>query len=450
MARKPVQPTEMAMEENVYTPPEATHGPQWLSALPPALPALSLAGSARLTRFFSWMLLLGFLVLLFGIAFLPWRQFVSGSGRVIAFNPLDRRINIEAQVPGRVKHLHVSEGQRVKKGELLVEIQDNDPNLLNNLRAQREAIESRRDFALSRVESLVAQITQQDLAKTQALDGAEQRVAGAKIAAETALLNFNRTEALFGKGLASKRDHELASLQRGATEADLKSAQAALKRTSNDFDAITASIHAQKGSALADVAAAERDLSVIDIQINQSSQQEVESPRDGIVLQIAANDGTYLRPGSLICVIIPETDSRFVEVWLDGNDVPLLHPRKEENGVVSPGSSVRIAFEGWPAIQAIGWPQLAVGTFPGEVVFVDATDDGKGKFRVVIGPAKEAIERGGLAASSGWPNKDRWLRQGARANAWVLLEEVPLWFELWRQVNGFPPLSAGGQFAPAK
>jgi adhesin transport system membrane fusion protein len=444
---RPVQPTEMAMEQIAKTSAQLSPGS---IPPPPTLPALSLAGSARLTRFFSWILALGFLVLVLGIAFLPWRQFVSGTGRVIAFNPLDRRINIEAQVSGRVKHLHVAEGQRVKKGQLLVEIQDNDPNLLNNLRAQREAIESRRDFASSRVESLIAQITQQELAKTQALDGAGQRVAAAKIAAETALLNFNRTESLFGKGLASKRDHELAILQRRSTEADLKSAEAALKRTSNDFDAITASIHAQKGSALGDVATAERDLSVIDVQINQSSRQEVESPRDGIVLQIAATDGTYLRPGSLICVVIPETESRFVEVWLDGNDVPLLHVRREENGVVSPGSPVRIAFEGWPAIQAIGWPQLAVGTFPGEVIFVDATDDGKGKFRVVVGPASDLSASDSLADRHEWPSKDRWLRQGARANAWVLLEEVPLWFELWRQVNGFPPLTAGGQFAPAK
>jgi hypothetical protein len=43
----------------------------------------------------------------------------------------------------------------------------------------------------------------------------------------------------------------------------------------------------------------------------------------------------------------------------------------------------------------------------------------------------------------GWPDKDRWLRQGARANAWVLLEQVPLWFEFWRQINGFPPLLSG-------
>ena len=144
MERRPVQPPEIAMEENVKTPLGATHETQRLIALPPALPALSLAGSARFTRLFSWFLSLGFLGLIFGIAVLPWRQFVSGSGRVIAFNPLDRRINIEAQVSGRVKHLHVAEGQRVKKGQLLVEIQDNDPNLLKML---TRAISTSRNFA---------------------------------------------------------------------------------------------------------------------------------------------------------------------------------------------------------------------------------------------------------------------------------------------------------------
>lgn len=313
---------------------------------PPQLPALSLVGAARYTRLFSRLLVLAFLFFVLGILVLPWRQFVSGTGRVIAFNPLDRRINIEAQVSGRVKHLHVLEGQRVKKGDLIIEIQDNDPNLIANLRAQREAIESRRNFALGRVESLIAQITQQELAKAQAIDSAEQRVAASKIAAETAALNYSRTHALFEKGLASQREHELATLQRDSTAADLKSAQATLNRTSNDFDATISSTHAQKGSAHGDVATAERDLSVIDVQINQTLRQIVEAPRDGIVLQVAATDGTYLRPGSLICVIIPETDSRFVEIWVNGNDMPLIHVRKEENGVITPGSQVRLAFEG--------------------------------------------------------------------------------------------------------
>lgn len=404
----------------------------------PPLPALSLAGSAKFTRLFSRALVLGFILLALGLLFLPWRQFVSGTGRVIAFNPLERRINVEAQVSGRVKHLHVVEGQRVTKGEIIAEIQDNDPNLLNNLRAQRESIESRRDFAEGRVESLIAQITQQELAKAQAIDSAQQRVAAAKIAAETSLLNYTRTEALFAKGLASQRDHELATLSRDSTAADLKSAEAMLKRTSNDFDATIASTHASKGSALSEVAAAERDLSGIDIQINQNLRQIVESPREGIVLQIAATDGTYLRPGSLICVIIPETDSRFVEIWLDGNDMPLIHARKDDK----PGSPVRLAFEGWPAVQFIGWPQLAVGTFGGEVVFVDATDDGKGKFRVVVGPQTDIVDRGDGKGpvEVEWPDKERWLRQGVRTNAWVMLNEVPLWFELWRQINGFPPI----------
>lgn len=416
----------------------------------PALPALSLAGSSRFTLLATRSLIAGFSLLLLALCFLPWRQFVTGTGRVIAFNPLERRINVEAQLSGRVKQLHVNEGQRVKKGDLIVEIQDNDPNLLNNLKAQREAVESRRDFALGRVESLIAQITQQEMAKRQAIDGAEQRVAMAKVAYETAQLNFTRTQELYAKKLESQRNLELATLSRDSTSAEWKSAAAALKRTENDMDASIAATHAAKGSALTEVATAERDLSAVDIQISQNERQLVQSPRDGIVLNVAATDGTFLRPGSLICVIIPETDSRFVEILVDGNDMPVIQTRKDGQ----PGSPVRLAFEGWPAVQIIGWPQLAIGTFGGEVVFVDATDDGTGKFRVVVAPSEDRVNRGDGKGSVtvGWPDKDRWLRQGTRVNAWIMLKQVPLWFEIWRQINGFPPVVSekDGKLDPTK
>ena len=94
---------------------------------------MALTGSLRFVRRFAWCLCIGFVLLTLALFFLPWRQFVGGSGRVIAFNPLDRRINVEAQVAGRVKHLLVVEGQRVKKGDLIAEVQDNDPNLIQNL-----------------------------------------------------------------------------------------------------------------------------------------------------------------------------------------------------------------------------------------------------------------------------------------------------------------------------
>lgn len=406
----------------------------------PSLPALALVRTSAFTRAFARALVAAFVVLLLALAFLPWRQFVAGHGRVIAFNPLDRRVNVEARVSGRVKALHIAEGRRVAKGEILAEIEDNDPNLLANLNTQREAIRARREFAAERVGAIAEQIARQELAKTQAIDGATQRVAGAKIAAETAVLQHDRIAALAAKGISSTRELELATLQRDSTSAALKAAEAALAGTLSSYDATIASIRAQKGSAQSDVAGAERELSVIEVQISQTRRQVIESPRDGIVLQISVTDGTYLRPGSPVCVIIPETESRFVEIWVDGNDAPLIRQRVEKDGVVTPGSDVRIAFSGWPAVQAIGWPNLAVGTFGGEVLFVDPTDDGKGRFRVVVAEKPDVVERDGARVEVRWPDHDRYLRQGVRANGWVLLEQVPLWFEVWRRANGFPPV----------
>ncbi len=90
---------------------------------------------------------------------------------------------------------------------------------------------------------------------------------------------------------------------------------------------------------------------------------------------------------------------------------------------------MRLQFEGWPAVQFSGWPSVAVGTFGGTVAFVDPSDDGTGDFRVVVVPDED---------EEAWPDS-RFLRQGTRAKGWVLLEEVSIGFELWRQVNGFPP-----------
>jgi hypothetical protein len=161
----------------------------------------------------------------------------------------------------------------------------------------------------------------------------------------------------------------------------------------------------------------------------------VEAPRDGIVMSVSATEGTYLKPGTPICVVIPETEDRFVEVWVDGMDMPLITPRQQgPGGSVVRGSLARLQFEGWPAIQFVGWPSVAIGTFGGEVISIDAADDGRGRFRIIIAPEH-------LRGDEAWPGT-QFLRQGVRANAWVLLRQVPLWFELWRQLNGFPPVVA--------
>jgi hypothetical protein len=116
-------------------------------------------------------------------------------------------------------------------------------------------------------------------------------------------------------------------------------------------------------------------------------------------------------------VLVPTTRERAAEVYISGNDMPLI----------SDGASVRLQFEGWPALQFSGWPQVAVGTFPGRVTVLDASDDGQGRFRVLVVPEQQ----------SDWPEA-RFLRQGVRVNAWVQLGRVSLGYELWRLFNGFP------------
>jgi multidrug resistance efflux pump len=410
-----------------------------------SLPAIARAGSSRFPRMVARYLAVAAVIIMLGVWFLPWQQFVGGTGKVIAFDPLDRRINVEAPVSGNVRKLHVVEGQSVKKGAVIAEIEDNDPNLLVNLRAQNDALMVRKAAASQRVDDFESQIRQQEQAKGQAIDAAAQRVAAEKITAEIAVLNLNRIADLQKSGLVSTREFEVARQLQESSDANWKAAEANLKRTVNDFDSTIAGTRAQKGTAQAEVGAAERDIKSLDIQISQNMRQVVESPRDGIVLSVQATDGTYLRPGSLICVIIPETDSRFVEMFLDGNDMPLITPRTTNaQGIVVPGSDVRIQFEGWPAIQFIGWPSVAVGTFGAEVVFIDPADDGKGKFRVVVAPKPDRFTRNGQTKEERWPS-NRFLRQGVRANGWVLLNRVPLWMEIWRQINGFPPVISNAE-----
>ena len=401
----------------------------------PPLPALALAGTARRTRVLARVLTLLAVLLALSMLVVPWQQSIRGTGRVIAFNPLDRRVNIEAPVEGRVRRMHVVENQPVKQGELIAEIQDNDPNLLANLRIQHDAAIARRAAAQQRIVDLDQQVTSQELAKAQAIDAAQARVTAEEFTRETAEINERRMQELVKFGDISQRDAELAKLAADSARANLTAARAVLERTGRDYDAAISATRASRRSAESDVAAAERDIAAVDIQISKNSQQIVTAPRDGIVLSVSATDGSYLEPGSLICVVIPDTEERYIEAWIDGMDMPLVTPRTvAADGTVVPGSPARLQFEGWPAIQIIGWPSLAVGTFGGEVISVDATDDGSGRFRIVVAADPN---------DQSWPD-GRFLRQGVRAKAWVLLNRVPAWREIWRQLNGFPPIAIEG------
>jgi multidrug efflux pump subunit AcrA (membrane-fusion protein) len=395
------------------------------------------------------------------LALVPWQQSAPGAGRVVAYAPEERRQNLEAPIEGRVLRWYVREGSTVKKGDPIVELTDNDPDILVRVRAERDAVASRLDAARararaieSRIDSLLASrqsaITaadQRTIMATQRVAAAEQALSLANATLQTADLNLERQRSLAESGLTSKRQLEVVELERTRAQTDVERAKVTLSAAQSEAQAIasdrqkvagdaSASIEdarAAVAAAEAEVASVSAELARTEVRLVRQSAMSVTAPRDGTVLRIVANgsSGELVKAGDVLAVLVPETTDRAVELWISGNDMPLVRD----------GSRVRVQFEGWPAVQFSGWPSVAVGTFGGKVAVVDAMDDGAGKFRLLVVPEE----------GDAWP-AGLYLRQGVRVQGFVQLGRVKLGYELWRQWNGFPPSLAKepGQAGDAK
>lgn len=447
------------------------------------MPALRLARSSRIARRVAKVLLVALAVSIAFMAFAPWQQSVSGSGSVVAYAPRERQQTIESPIKGRIVRWGdgLVENSRVAKGDFLVEIQDLDAayqgrledQLRNSqqqvfaatehLRASERALEASKAIIESVEAQRVAYLRVKE--ETIAAQDAYIEMAEKKVQAEQQQLieyeaaipqlqaEFDRTKMLHAEGNISLQ--KLQEVERKLAEgmAKVSRGKAYVSSAESELDGKTRERHAKAEKAQididyaiatlrkadSDVSKAESDIAksqqelnkaetdLLDVQIKVARQQSqiVTAPIEGYVVQITPNiGGGILKEGDQLCTIVPETQERAVQLWLKGNDIPLVRP----------GRHVRLQFEGWPAVQFSGWPSIAVGTFGGEIASVDATDDGAGQFRVLIRPD---------ASDTDWP-QDRYLRQGVRANGWVLLDRVPLWFEVWRRLNGFPPAVKDG------
>ncbi|AOL95628.1 HlyD family secretion protein [Porphyrobacter sp. LM 6] len=217
----------------------------------------------------------------------------------------------------------------------------------------------------------------------------ELQYQAAQSALATAQIDERRSRELFQAGLAARRDYELAQIK----------------------------VAEMQGK----VAAAQADLNRADVNISRQSVQIVRAPRDGFIQSLNAGDAaTFIKAGDVLATFVPKNAERVIEIFIDGRDVAL----------VKPGDKTRIQFEGWPAVQFSGWPSQAIGTFGGKVISVDQSAQTNGRFRVLI--AEDKID------GTGWP-EERYVRFGAAVQAWVLLETVPVGYEIWRQLNNFPP-----------
>ncbi|WP_156254963.1 efflux RND transporter periplasmic adaptor subunit [Sandarakinorhabdus oryzae] len=321
----------------------------------------------RVMRVLAGVVITGLVILILFVTLVPWVQTAQGSGSVIAYDPRDRQQNITALVAGRLDRWYVTDGARVKAGEPIARVIDIDPDYLSRLAAERS----------------------QKLAE----------MAATQAAMATAQRDVKRMTTLYGEGLAARRDMELAQIKVADYAAKLASSRAEINK--------------------------------IDVNLRRSSEQLIRAPRDGRIMRVTSIDSaTIVKQGDVLATFVPEQSRRVVELYMDGRDIPLIHP----------GRRVRLEFEGWPAIQFSGWPSVAKGYFDGQVAAMDPNASPNGLFRILVVPSPDRDP---------WPD-ERSVRLGAKVRGWVQMNTVPIWFELWRLLNDFPLQFTRPGAAPAE
>jgi biotin carboxyl carrier protein len=385
---------------------------------------------------------------------------------VTAFSPTERMQVLTARVAGQVRTWHVVEGSRVKMNDPIVDIEDNDPELAARLDAQRTFLVGRLGAAKEELEELTAAAKAQEAARDAAIKAAEanreaarktievsrQTKANAEFAQTFESGRFETFDDLFNNpqfgGLESRLSRDEARMRADRAQTDIDKADAEIQRAQAGLLTQEALLLQAEATGLSAISVArsnqrkaeqnlfsiEREIQDIDNRIQRFKARNVLAPCDGTVYRVAANvgqGGQYVKEGDELCTIVPDTAERVVELFLDGVDAPLVLAYADRAGRPP---HVRLQFEGWPAIQFSGWPELAIGTFGGKVKQMDSAANLEGKFRVLVEP--EAQLTGDV-----WPEAD-FLRQGNQVVGWVMLNRVTLGYEIWRRLNGFPPVLA--------
>lgn len=400
-----------------------------------------------------WLIGIGFVFFL--ASFLPWQQNIRGYGKLTAFEPGGRPQTVETAIAGRISSWHVREGEMVKQGDTIItltEIKEKyfDPLLLQRMEEQVEAkeksIESKRDKA----EALRMQIKALTQAREVKLQQAKNKLSQARYKLKSDSVDyqaekirfanienqFERNQQLYEAGnIALTKLQDIQSkFQEGkmkliSSENKYNVSQAELANAIVDITGVQAEYGDKLSKATSDLTSTLADVYDAEVSLAKTrneranmvirnEQYKITAPQSGrIVKALKAGIGETIKEGEAVVTIMPEIHDMAVEMYVKAMDVPLIDS----------GRHVRIEFDGWPALQFAGWPSVSVGTFGGEVRVVDYVNSEGGMFRILVTPDPD---------DEPWPEQ---LRFGSGTKGWVMLETVPVWFEIWRQLNGFPP-----------
>ncbi len=393
---------------------------------------------------------------LFVIMFFPWQQNIfSTEGSLTALKPQDRPQTIESAIAGRIIEWRIAEGEKVNKGDtilILAEIKDKffDPELLirlkEQLKAKQEGIASTEDKVGSLRHQIEALKNAYEFSTNKAVNKLEQYrlkvtsdsidLEAEKIGQKIAEDQFKRSESMYEKGLISAVEIERRKVKFQETTAKIYTTQNKLNSSRNDFLNAKIEFNSIKAEYSEKISKAESDLNATIAYVHdaegqfsklrneysnmeiRASQYFIVAPQTGTVVKaLKSGLGQTIKEGEAVVTIMPANPSVATEIYVYPMDVPLL----------SEGRKVRLQFDGFPALQFSGWPSVAVGTFGGLVKVIDFVESSNGKFRVLVVPDPN---------DTPWPNR---LRMGVGAKGWIMLDDVPIWYEFWRQMNGFPP-----------
>lgn len=403
-----------------------------------------------LNRIIVGLCLLGIVIL-----FLPWTQNVSGSGAVTALKPNQRPQTIHTAIAGRIEKWYVQEGDFVEKGDTILyisEIKEDyfDPNLVKNTKEQVDAKKSALQSYGGKVKSLESQMSalsrEQNLKIQQATNKIRQAalkvksdsidLEAVKTQLKIANTQFDRSVQLNKDGLKPLTDVEEKRLKLQDAQAkiitqenklltarnELINARVEIGRITAEYNEKIAKSSSDKYTALSSQYDTEAQVSKLENQyVNYSVRNGmyyIKAPQSGFVNRaLQSGIGETIKEGTPIVSILPASYELAVETYVKPIDLPLLKK----------GDEVRVWFDGWPTIVFSGWPGMSYGTFGGRIVAIENLISTNGKYRVLIAPDKN---------QGPWPKQ---LSIGAGAQTIALLDTVPIWFEIWRTLNGFPP-----------
>lgn len=402
----------------------------------------------------SILLIGGFLLTVAIFMFLPWTQNISTKGFVTTILPEQRPQSIQSVIAGRLEKWYVQEGQFVEKGDTIVFISEVkseyfDPNLIERTTEQVEA----KSQSVQSYDKKITALKNQYVALEQALTLKEGQIlnkiqqARNKISIDSMDLvafqtnlkiaenQLERTRELHNKGLKSLSELQEKELKLQEAFAKVSVQENKLLNQKNELENIRIELVAiereyadklakslsDQQTALSDKFEGIVETSKLQNQLSNYSERQkfyhITAPQSGYITQtVKTGIGETIKEGTDIATIMPELYDLAVSVFLKPQDVPL----------VNIGDKVRLRFDGWPAIIISGWPEASTGVFTGRIIAIDRFINDKGYYRILVSPDLEEKK---------WPVN---LRVGTGTQAFILLNDVPIWYEVWRQLNGFP------------